>query len=395
MARVKDQLAASKMTLLSKERRWTRLMTLFGIDKLSELFPANAVPNNAGEDHLKCSGDVLRDLAMIGEVLAKRGLDKEQMRERVKNSFTADVQVRHHDVIGLLHRVKGHTFQATTVQTASPNTMPANVHEGSSSGEGIPSTMTENIVVNTTYKTLTAVGHVDIPAIGAPAISEQPDVLQEHRTDVLSSSPEESVFLSIEGTGQNTQGNHNTETSATSGSIFDSPGVDGPRKAKARASNGISEVTAMERADDGQDGGDEAHESEHEFDDVIPARASKMSKISARQMSSLAPMGADGFADLYAHGVAIRPQTSGKRKSAPAALQSGSYKRQRLSYTPRRENLLETERDILASCLRVSLALFVAIDKSLDDEDIDSAGEQIDITRDMMQQVLKAYGHMS
>jgi len=106
MARVKDLGSAAEITIKSKIGRMERLKRLFGIRNLSELFPENSTPNSCGADFLKCSGDVLRDLCQVGEVLRDVRLTPPAAKSRVKREFVAGKMATHLDVRNLLKKLR-------------------------------------------------------------------------------------------------------------------------------------------------------------------------------------------------------------------------------------------------------------------------------------------------
>jgi hypothetical protein len=111
MARVKPAGEASEVTKVSKLQRFDRIKKLFGVRTLGDLFPANSTPNNAENDPLICSGDVLRDLCQIGEALKEKKFSLQQRRTRVKRTFTPGIMVRHMEIRELLARCKRNEFE--------------------------------------------------------------------------------------------------------------------------------------------------------------------------------------------------------------------------------------------------------------------------------------------
>jgi hypothetical protein len=102
MAGVKDATTAAEITTRSKHARMQRLIKLFGIRNLKDLFPEGATPNGAEYLYLNCSGDVLRDLCQIGEHLKNRRMSAHASKLRVRRAFKAGQMATHQDVKALL-----------------------------------------------------------------------------------------------------------------------------------------------------------------------------------------------------------------------------------------------------------------------------------------------------
>jgi hypothetical protein len=387
MARVKDQAEASNITIVSKNRRWARLASLFDIKRLSELFPANSVPNDAGNDHLKCSGDVLRDLCMIGEALSKRGMKKEQMRGRVKRSFTPGILVRHADIRELLVRVRNSALQ-TAIQTGYDKDFVVSQQIKSDDADATAAVVPGDAFADAVEGGDEATNRRERPADGAIESTLADRITDEQPFPALDGEGDEAIHASIEGKSEELQ---SADTASPPFSIFDDIEPVGPRKAKARAYVGITEITEMEAyRDDHNDKGQDA-ELEYEEDDVIPAHITQTTATDSKYLSSLRPRDEDGFADSYVPGEHDASKAKfGKRKSAPADLETGR-KRTRSSYTPSSATYDQTERDTLVSCLRMTHALLTSIDQHLVDDDVYGAQKQVDIVQGMVEQVLKHY----
>jgi hypothetical protein len=111
MTGVKSPAQASRVTLQYKWKRYERIKVLFGVRRLGDLFPLNSTPNDAGDDPLSCSGDVLRDLGQIGEVLKKKGYGTEERKQKLKKEFQEGVIVSHKEIRGLLAKFRKNEFE--------------------------------------------------------------------------------------------------------------------------------------------------------------------------------------------------------------------------------------------------------------------------------------------
>lgn len=379
MARVKKPGEASEYTVQSKNQRWGRLSTLFGIKRLSELFPDNATPNGADNDHLQCSGDVLRDLCAIGEQLHDRHMTQEQMRSRVKRSFTAGIRVRHQGIRKLLMKVKGNGALKTAIEAGYNGDFVAgqqyNVKQiGTAAAAALATTNNAAESGQYLYPYLYIAGY-DGPQDEAletgsgqegNAIDSQITKLQED---------DEPIHVSVEDETKEVDA---TDPILKDFSIFDEEAPKGPRKAKVRASIGLTGAAEIEESEDEQYASGVESKVEYEDDDIIPAHATTK-VINSKFLTS-----------HLGHIANVQRQKLVKRKSAAGALEM-DRKRRRTSATPSSPIYKQSEHATLVSCLKMSHSLLDGIDAAIDDGDSDEAQKKVGIVRGMVGSVLAKY----